>query len=337
MKNLIVFVLSLMVIGLNSCMTSYLMVSQGESFDALTKITDSKKVCAFPNGGDNGKNLVFSAQDDGGAYNIYMKDNVLSSALIQKTAGSNFNICPNYCASKDMIAFQYLTNTNFDIYYINASKGKAITQVTSSDENEYNPCFSSDGKMIAFEKGSPPKYFVKYSSTNKATIYVKGVKITENQIWIKNLETGELKMIGQGSYPKFSPDDSKVVFVKYELNKTKSAETGTICIMSIDGENQVQITGKDLGYATWPNWSPDGKNIVFQLTKANKSGSDFYTVEDNSDIYTIGVDGENLKQHTINKSNDFAPYWTTDNYIYFTSDRGSKAGAYQIWRFKILP
>jgi len=32
--------------------------------------------------------------------------------------------------------------------------------------------------------------------------------------------------------------------------------------MSLDGENQVQITNKDLGYATWPNWSPDGKNIV---------------------------------------------------------------------------
>jgi Tol biopolymer transport system component len=311
----------------SSCVT-YQMVSQGESFDALTKITDSKKICAFPNGGDNGKNLVFSAQDDGGAYNIYMKDNVLSSALIQKTSGNNYNICPNYCAAKDLIAFQYLTKTNFDIYYINASKGKAITQITSTDENEYNPCFSRDGKMIVFEKGASPKYYVKYTTTNKATTYIKGIRITENQIWIKNLETGELKMIGLGSYPKFSPDDSKIVFVKYELNKSKSAETGTICIISTDGESQSQITGPDLGYATWPNWSPDAKNIVFQLTKTNKL---------DSDIYTISVDGENLKQHTVNKSNDFAPYWTSDNYIFFTSDRGAKPGGYQIWRFKIIP
>ena len=335
MKKIFLFLIVLVSLGFSSCMTSYLMVSQGESFDALTKITDSKKVCAYPNGGDNGKNLVFSAQDDGGAYNIYMKDNVLSSSLIQKTTGSNFNMCPNYCAVTDQIAFQYLTNTNFDIYYINASKGKAITQVTSTDENEYNPCFSHDGKMIAFEKGATPKYFLKHTTTNRATVYVKGIKITENQIWIKNFVTGELKMIGQGSYPKFSPDDSKIVFVKYELNKSKTAETGTICIMSLDGENQVQITNKDLGYATWPNWSPDGKNIVFQLTKTNNSNSGFETITENSDIYTIGIDGENLKQHTVNKSNDFAPYWTTDNYIYFTSDRGSKQGAYQIWRFKI--
>lgn len=327
MKKILVFAISLIAIGFNSCVTSYQMVSQGESFDALTKITDSKKICAFPNGGDNGKNLVFSAQDDDGAYNIYKKDNVLSSALIQKTSGNNFNLCPNYCSSKDLIVFQYLTKTNFDIYYINASKGKAITQITSTEENEYNPCFSSDGKMIVFEKGTSPKYYVKYKTTSNAITYVKGVKITENQIWIKNLESGELKMIGQGSYPKFSPDDSKIVFVKYELNKMKTAETGTICIISNDGESQSQITGTDLGYATWPNWSPDGKNIVFQLTKPNKL---------DSDIYTIEVDGENLKQHTVNKSDDFAPYWTSDNYIFFTSDRGSKQGAYQIWRFKVV-
>jgi len=336
MKKFLVITIIFSLIGLYSCVT-YQMVSQGESFDALTKITDSKKICAFPNGGSNGKNLVFSAQDDGGAYNIYMKDNVLSSALIQKTSGSNYNICPNYCPSKDLIAFQYFTGTNFDIYYINASKGKAITQVTSTDDNEYNPCFSSDGKMIAYEKGSSPKYYIKYTTSNKATVYAKGIKITENQIWIKNFETGELKMIGQGSYPRFSPDNSKIAFVKYELNKSKTAETGTICIMSIDGENQVQITGKDLGYATWPNWSPDGKYIVFQLTKSNRSGSEEFSSEANSDIYTINIDGENLKQHTVNKSNDWAPFWSSDNFIYFTSDRGAKSGEYQIWRFKINP
>jgi TolB protein len=255
-----------------------------------------------------------------------MKDNVLSSSIIQKTSGSNVNICPSYNPEKGLIAFQYLTKTNFDIYYINAFKGKAITQVLSTDENEYNPCWSHDGKMIAYEKGASPRYYLTYSKTMTAIRYVKGFKVTENQIWIKNLETGELKMIGQGSYPRFSPDDSQIVFVKYDINKSKTTETGTIYIMSTDGENQSQITGVDLGYATCPNWSPDGKNIVFQLTKNNK---------EDSDIYSISVDGENLKQHTINESTDFAPYWTTDNFIYFSSDRGAKQGFYQIWRFKI--
>lgn len=322
MKKGIILMYAAIIIPLSSCKTSYLMISAGESFDALTKITDDKKVCILPNGGNNGKNLVFAGLEEDGSFNIYMKDNVLSSALIQKTSGKNFNIFPCYCPINDKIVFQYMSRTDFDIYYINANSGKAITQITSTDENEYNPCWSNDGKMIVFEKGVTPKSYVLY----KSNAYVGGVKITENQIWIKNLETGELKMVGQGSYPKFSPDDKKLVFVKYDLNRTKTSETGTIWTMSIDGENQKQITGPDLGYATCPCWSPDGKSIAFQLTKRDKP---------DSDIYTIGIEGENLKQHTLNKSQDFAPFWTTDNYLFFSSDRGSKTGDYLIWRFKM--
>lgn len=48
----------------------------------------------------------------------------------------------------------------------------------------------------------------------------------------------------------------------------------------------------------------------------------------------IDVDGNNLTQLTINKSYDGQPYWTTDGYIYFVSDRGNNVGNYQIWRFK---
>jgi Tol biopolymer transport system component len=325
MKNRIILFVLLAVL-FSSCTTTYLMVSQGESFDALTKITDAKKMCLYPHWGDSGRDLVFSAREEDGFYNIYMKDNVLSGSLIQKTSGNNYNLCPNYCAANDKIAFQYLNKNNFDIYYINASKGKAITQITSTDDSEYNPAWSNDGKMLVFEKGAMPKLILKSNTSSNATKYTTGIRITENQIWIKNLETGELRMIGQGSFPRFSPDDQQIVFVKYDLNKSKTAETGTLWIMSADGENQKQITGPDLGYASWPNWSPDAAYIVFELTKNDKK---------DSDIYTINIDGENLKQHTTNKSQDFAPYWTSDGYIYFSSDRGGKAEGYNIWRFKI--
>jgi TolB protein len=135
----------------------------------------------------------------------------------------------------------------------------------------------------------------------------------------KTFGSNELKMIGNSSYHRYSPDNKQLAFVKYEINKTRTSELGTIWIMSVDGENQVQITGSDLGNASYPNWSPNGKSLVFQLTKNNKK---------DSDIYTTSVDGENLKQHTSNKSDDFAHYWTNDNFIYFSSDRVGKNGEY---------
>lgn len=80
-------------------------------------------------------------------------------------------------------------------------------------------------------------------------------------------------------------------------------------------------------YALNPAWSPDGKKLIFQLIKKGKK---------DADIYSIDINGENLKQYTSNKSYDATPYWSSDNYIYFTSDRGNKKGEYQIWRFQII-
>ncbi|WKX74761.1 hypothetical protein [Zobellia laminariae] len=100
MRNQIITKLSFAVffsLIMSSCATStYLMTSEGESFDALSKITDSDKPSINPHGGDENGNLVFAALENDGVYNIYLKDNVLSKAIIQKTSGDNFNLAPNF-------------------------------------------------------------------------------------------------------------------------------------------------------------------------------------------------------------------------------------------------
>lgn len=96
--------------------------------------------------------------------------------------------------------------------------------------------------------------------------------------------------------------------------------------MDIDGSNQIQLTDAKKGYAFSPRWSPDGTKIVFESTKKDKK---------DADIYIVNTEGDNLTQLTKNKSSDMRPYWTTDGYLYFESDRGNKKGNYQIWRFKI--
>jgi len=147
--------ISLILVG---CSTKFLLTSEGESFDALTKITQGAKIAWSSNGGEDNQNIVFTMSEKGseGYSNIYMKDNVLSQAVIQKTAGLNWNRAPNYCKANNKIVFQYWdkSNLNYDIYYVDAFKGKAITQITNTDGNEFLPCWSPDGNFIAFEKRS---------------------------------------------------------------------------------------------------------------------------------------------------------------------------------------
>lgn len=78
---------SAIAIMLASCSTTYQMINEGESLDALTKITEVDKICLYPNGGDNEKNFVFNVHENDVA-NIYLKDNVLTKAMIQKTSGT---------------------------------------------------------------------------------------------------------------------------------------------------------------------------------------------------------------------------------------------------------
>lgn len=300
-----------------SCSTQYAITETGENLSALTKVTESSEPCISPYGGDNGKNLFYAAREKRGYYNIYKKDDAFSTAVSQKTSGKNFNSSPAYNAATDKIAFrgQLEGSLRPDIFAFNNTKGNALLKLTETDdESEENPCFSPDGKYLVYNKTS---FYAMVTAKGSST-----VNFYKREIWMKNLENGENMLLTTGIQPSFSPDGKKIVF-----SKETDFLGSNIWIMDTDGGNQIQVTHSERSaYATCPRFSPDGKKIVFVYKKRDKK---------DCDIYTIDVDGNNLTQLTINKSFDSEPYWTTDDYIYFTSDRGDKKGKYQIWRFKL--
>lgn len=304
--------------------TQFAVTTGGENLTALTKVTDGEESCITPFGGDGGRNLFYAQGfKKGKYYNIFRKDNALASAAIQKTDGNNLNYAPVYCAAIDKIAFRCQNEgmNSSDIFMMSGSQGKALTQITeSSADYENNPCFSSDGSFIVYDKQA----YEYYKRITWASFLFGGtdVVIVENSdIWLKNLVTGETTLLGNGYQPRLSPDNKHIAYVKY----SSDAKSTSIYIMDIDGTNQIQVTDAKKGYAFNPRWSPDGTKLIFQATKKDKK---------DADLYVVGIDGEHLTQLTVNKSNDVSPYWTSDGYIYFASDRGGKKGKYQIWRFK---
>jgi TolB protein len=314
------------------CGSSQFAITEGsENLEALTKVTDKEERCITPFGGDNGQNLFFAAMEDGKYFNIYYKENAFSASMAQRTSGKNQNYSPAYSASTGKIAFrcQNEGSSTSDIFMINASGGRAATQITeTSDAFEDNPSFSPDGKILIYNK-------ISYSFIKKSNPLVlaflgglggliasTATTIQNSELWTKNLETGENTLLASGYDPRFSPDGKSIVYVKL----SEDGKSRTIWTMNLDGTNQTQITDAKRGDSYDPCWSPDGKQIVFQTYKKDKK---------DCDIYVIDADGENLMQITKNKSFDGEPYWTTDGYIYFTSNRGNKKNNYQIWRFKM--
>ncbi len=147
--------------------TIYEMQSEGENFDALSKITDLPNPCIAPFGGDSSKNLVFHSKDENGFYQIFFKENVLMPAVIKKTFGDANNAWGRLSPSKQKLVYQSSSVGNStSILYLETFKGRAITQVLSTSENYYSPSFSPDGKSILVEKGAHPRSFTFGSTTH---------------------------------------------------------------------------------------------------------------------------------------------------------------------------
>lgn len=320
MKKLTLILASAMLMLLSSCGVKYAVTSAGESLMALTKVTDMEEPCISPFGGDNGSNLFFAVCENKKYYNIYKKENPFSNAMSQITSGKNFNYSPAYCEENDKIAFrcQMEGSSSSDIFMMNNNQGKAMTQITeSSNAYEDNPCFSEYGEYLVYDK-LINTYYRKRNVIGMVDIVV----IQNSEVWLRNLETGENILLGNGSQPSFSPDGKTIVYVKY----SSDAKSCGIWTMDTEGGKQTQLTDAKKGFAYHPRFSPDGRHIVFDCMKKDKK--DF-------DIYIIDIDGNNLTQVTANKSYDGQPYWTKDGYIYFVSDRGGKKDNRQIWRFKL--
>lgn len=330
MKRRNIFKLSLYVatLGLASCASTVVFETntQDENLMSLTRITDYEEPCITPTGGAKGKNLFFSVRQDKRYYNIYMKEDVMSASMVQKTSGKNFNWQPAFNSSTDRIAFssQIEGAQTSEIYTTQNKKGTSLSPITDTrDKFEGHPSISNDGTYLVWDELSYTyRRYIKFGV--RSLVYSRSlVEITKNSsILLKNLKTNEVKHIANGSQPSISPNGKKVAYIRYSADSRGCA----IWVCNIDGTHNERVTeAKDGYFVSSPCWSPDNKRILYSLSKPDKR---------DSDLYVVGIDGNGLKQLTKNNSFDGTPWWTSDNYIYFASDRGNKFGNYQIWRFQ---
>jgi Tol biopolymer transport system component len=67
--------------------------------------------------------------------------------------------------------------------------------------------------------------------------------------------------------------------------------------MNPDGTDQRRLTS-NLGNLRTPQWSPDGRWILFASDRAG-----------NFDLYLLSADGATLRQLTTGPADDFSPAW----------------------------
>lgn len=250
--------------------------------------------------------IIFVSEDEG-KFKLY-------SMKIDRTereplkCGGNFNFYnSNLSVSPDGKSLAFETqgpDKYFHIYTLDIASGN-VTQVTATNQHDFQPAWSPKGDKIAFSR--------QYNTL-------------EWEICTINPDrTGFMKLTDapetQNSWSAWSPDGSKIAFVSsiYTQNEKTATVKSKICVIGSDGKNLEEIL-TPLPIIEELAWSPKGNELA-------------YIAESNGhfDIYVVDVTGEKKPRNLTNYSLTNEPHlsarsisWSADgDFILFGSSRGA--------------
>jgi Tol biopolymer transport system component len=263
--------------------------------------------------------ILFTGTRDGNE-EIY-RMNADGSELLRLTNNSVYDREPAWSPDGSKILFTSEREDNqSDIYIMNAD-GSEQTRIKSTDVSEIEPSFSPDGTKILFiapQNGKLRICTMNIDGSNESVltaadtndyIYARyspdGTRIAYTlqaypvfEIGIMNSDGSDRHNItdeGFGNFaPEFSPDGSRIAF------HSNRAGGRHIFTMNTDGSNITQITNHAVLAEEYPDWSPDGRKIVYTTT-------DFYTVP--YDLNIANADGSNSINISNSTSNEYKPRW----------------------------
>lgn len=208
----------------------------------------------------------------------------------------------------DGASYLYVTNNTGPYALVRAltsAPNAAIAFIIGSDlaPQPSHPSPSPDGSKVAFTTTAAD------GAQSVCTVGVDGSRFT---------------ILGEGRSPSFAPEGSSVAFVR------KVSGFDQIYLVDADrGTSVVQLTS-DKSDNDMPTWSPDGQYIAFA---SNRGYTELGKQRDEvMHLFVMKRDGTGLVQLTSGQSLSGAPAWSSDGWLYFSSNQ---SGNYDIWRIKL--
>jgi Tol biopolymer transport system component len=263
-----------------------------------------------------------SVASDGSKIAFMNRTGGTSGIIVKMLDGSNRNyrkpeqgeaIDPCLSADGKKLAFARCANASWNIYETTVEGGPAVRRLTNGNFFNVYPLYFPDQTQLLFNHVElcPGKE--------------KGAVIPFSKLWATNLPGSVTTEYGDGFASSFAAN-KKVVTVRYD-DSAYATELWTIDLST--GAESLLFGQKMRGVAD-PSVSPSGDVVAFvSMTEEKRAPA-------NLDIYTINMDGTQLKRRTFFPGQDICPRWAGDGTsLYFLSQRGAEGGGWNVWKMDL--
>ena len=308
--------------------------TDGSNLNRIAEIegdTGQWRTLQYPVLTPDGKGLVFMLYRKESISGVWFMD-IESRNMRRITSGGNGDYFPVVSPDGKEIVFETMRLGIGDIWSTDIS-GKNYKRLTYENYPELYPAYSHDGTKISYvanKEGIIDIWIMDRDGKNKKRVTKDLLKEAWGVRWMSRFNYSDLFDAGY-YHVSWCPDGTKLALTTWESGKKESYLT------ILDFENNISkvidnlpeeketlpdytlIAEKDLtgggNYDDFgPSFNPDGNTIVFS---SNRTG--------NWDIWSIGVDGEGLRQFTKEISDEIAPVFSPDGkeiaYLKKTEDK----------------
>jgi TolB protein len=150
-------------------------------------------------------------------------------------------------------------------------------------EDGANASFLPDGRHFVYTRATGgERHFANWDQIEHSDIVVRDVDGGNPRVLIRSKPYA-----GDYNSPQFSPDGSKIVYVRANSPLSKPSLERALFVANANGRGSRRITPWSLNGGDNPDWAPNGKLIVFRSHEENEGGAQ-------SQIYVVRPDGHGL-------------------------------------------
>ena len=241
----------------------------------------------------DGKELAFSMA--GSIWKIRVGD----TTAVELTANRTYDSAPAWSPDGRWIAYTAEGTNGINLMLLNVATGESAALTSGSDLN-LDPAWSPDGKRLAYVSGDPKGKFLIYVLPMENGRPGKPRRITEPHSFGRE----RLYFLPEDQHiqPSWSPDGKELMLVS---NRGIALGSGAIWRVRDEPDamrNALLILREETLYRTGPQWSPDGKRILY----SSHRGSQY------NNLYVLPAAGGEPYQMTHADWDHFDARWSPD-------------------------